>query len=233
MTDLELALEKHKYVVQPGGKPQVNITTISKLMDIDGKSSAFAGSAVKITKAGGDYRREWKESGELGTRVHGYCENFLRGEAIDYRSGEEEGYVEALEKFITEADPKVIDLEFVVVSALGYGGRGDMLVEIDGETWLIDLKSGKRYAYEHTLQLAALRYARRAQYDGHGMLSSTEPMPEIDRTAALYVENNGSYELVEYPADKRAFQAFVCLLTAYQWTRLPQIHELANKWRAA
>ena len=70
----KLAISKHRYVVEPGGTGQVNVTTISKLID-DGKSSAFAGAAVKIALAGGNYREEWAESGEQGTRVHGYMEN--------------------------------------------------------------------------------------------------------------------------------------------------------------
>ena len=51
MTDLELALNKHKYRLD--GVDLVNVTAISGLLD-DGKSGAFAGAAVKLTK-------EWPE----------------------------------------------------------------------------------------------------------------------------------------------------------------------------
>ena len=236
MTDLELALEKHKYVVEPGGKPQVNITAIAKLID-DGKSSAFAGAAVKITKAGGDYRSEWKESGEQGTRVHGYFENFLLNKPINYRPGEE-GFVKALVGFIEAEDPQlIIDPEFVVVSPHGYGGRGDLcarLVTRGRGIW--DLKSGKRYAVEHTLQLALQRFAELAVYDDAGMFVGTKPMPEVEVTGCFYANQDGTYDserdLVEYPADEAAFEAAMNLLGAYNWTRTAEITKLRNAWRS-
>ena len=54
-SDRELA-EKHKYRL-PNGDLAVNVTAISGLMDL-GKSSAFAGAAVKLTKAGEDYKQD-------------------------------------------------------------------------------------------------------------------------------------------------------------------------------
>lgn len=231
-TDLELALTKHKYVVKPGGSPQVNITAISGLLDIDGKSAAFAGAAVKLTKEGKDHRAEWKESGERGTRVHGYMENFLLGKPIEMRE-DEGGYVDALEKFLVEKNPiNILPPEFVVVSPKhGYGGRGDMLVKFDDQVTLCDLKSGKEYAIEHTLQLAAQRFAQLAEYDVLGCLTRSVAMPEIDRAGCLYVKDDGTYEFVEYPADAAAFRVFLDLLHAYRWTREPVIKEAANRWR--
>lgn len=232
MNDLELALSKHKYVAKPGGEPQVNITAISGLLDIGGKSSAFAGAAVKLTKEGRDYRAEWKESGERGTRIHGYMEKFLAGESIEMRD-DEKGYVDALEKFIVEKNPvNYLTPEFVVVSPdFGYGGRGDMLVVMDDLLTLCDLKSGKRYAIEHTLQLAAQRFAHVAHYDEEGNLTRTPPMPVIDRAGCLYVEEDGTYEFVQYPADWEAFSVFLNLLDAYNWSRSPLMTAATKVWK--
>lgn len=233
MTDLELALNKHRYVAEPGGRGQVNITTISKLLDINGKSSAFAGAAVKITKAGGDHRAEWKKSGELGTRVHGYMENFLLGKPINFRSGEE-GFVTALERFIGAEDPQLIlDPEFIVVSSeYGYGGRGDLCATLKNYgrgVW--DLKSGKRYNIEHTLQLALLRFGQLAVYDDKGMLIGSKEMPVVETAGCVYVEASGEYEVVTYPADRDAFHQAVALLGVYNWTERPDIKAEANAWK--
>jgi hypothetical protein len=234
MSDLQLALDKHKYVSTPGGQPQINITAIAKLLDINGKSSAFAGAAVKITKEGGDYRKLWKESGELGTRAHGYCENFMLVKSIEYRAGEE-GYVVALERFIEEKNPvNYIPPEFVVVSPQhGYGGRGDLLITFDDQLTLCDLKSGKKYAVEHTLQLAAQRYAELAVYDKDGVLTGSHPMPEIDRAGCLYVNEDGTYEFIKYPADSEAWNVFLGLLDAYNWANNETMKELSNSWKKA
>ncbi len=230
-TDLELA-ESHKYKL-PNGEIAVNVTAISGLMD-DGKSGAMAGSAAKITTKGGDYRAEWREKMNRGTRVHGHCESFLRGESINCAESDK-GFVDALEKFIVELDPFVLELESIVLSAVpGYGGRFDMIVRIAGETWLIDLKTGREYPIEHTLQLAAYRYANGiAKYSGTGSLVSMRPMPEIDHCACLYVREDGTYKLAEYPADTHAYQIFCALLCAYKWTRNETMKELVKEARKA
>jgi hypothetical protein len=229
MSDLELAA-KHKYKL-PSGEIAINVTAISGLLD-DGKAAGFAGAAVKLTKEGQNYREVWKKSGEDGTRRHGYCEAFLKDQPIDCLP-EDMGYVDAIEKFIIDHDPQVIELEGIALSTRGYGGRFDILVVIEGEVWLIDLKTGKRYAVEHTLQLSAYRFADGiGEYDTDGNLLGLAPLPHIDHAAALYVAEDGSYDLVEYPADERAFGVFLGLLDAYQWTRSDQIKLTVKESRA-
>ena len=219
MNDLELALA-HKYRLND--KPLVNVTAVSSLLD-DGKSGAFAGAAVKLTKEGEDYRAVWKASGERGTRVHGYCESFLKGEPIDMQA-EDRGYVDALEKFILDRDPQVIELERIVLSSQGYGGRFDVLAALDDEIALIDVKTGKPYAVEHTLQLSAYRYATGiAEYNFEGAQASLRRMPVIDATYCLYVHEDGTYDLTKYPAGPDAWTVFLGLLRAYQWSRTDEM----------
>lgn len=220
MNDLELALKKHHYVFEPGGKPGVNVTAIAGLID-DGKSSMMSGAAAKITREGGNHRQEWDAKRDLGTRVHDYCASLLAAEAFDYLPSDL-SYVNAMEKFIVDHDPEAIEVEQIVVSHLGYGGRFDMIVDLGplGGIGLFDVKTGKPYAVEHTLQLSAYRHADGiAVYDEAGMLTGVRPLPDITRTGCLYLFEDGSYKLEEYPADEVAFESFKALLQAYQWTR--------------
>jgi len=232
-TDLELA-EAHRYVWTPGGAPGVNVTTISGLMD-DGKSSAFAGSAVKITKAGGDYRAEWREKGERGTRVHGYIEAWLRGEDVQAQV-DEQGFLDAAEKFILDHAPEPIETEAILLGE-GYGGRADLIAvltdgEWAGETVLLDWKTGASYPVEHTLQLAAYRFAAGiGVYDENGTLVDRRPVPAVDRCGCVYVREDGTYRLAWYPADVRAYRAFVCLLDAYTWAHDGEMKKLAKEAR--
>lgn len=222
VTDLSLALEKHDYRL--AGQKLVNVTAISGLLD-DGKSGAFAGAAVKLTKEGLNYRDEWKASGERGTRVHGHVESFLKGEAIDCLPSDM-GYVDAAEKFMLDREPEAIELEEIVLSSEGYGGRFDIIAHLDGHIALIDVKTGKPYAVEHTLQLSAYRYAEGiAVYDEDGAVSGLRGMPLIERTYCLYLREDGSYDLREYPADEQAFAIFRGLLAAHRWTRTDVMKE--------
>lgn len=217
-SDLSLALGKHRYRT-PNGEIAVSVTAISGFID-DGKSAAFAGAAMKL---GPGYRSIWKAKADRGTRVHGHLEKFLTGEDID-QADDEKGFVDALEKFIIEHEPAMVEQEAIVLSDLGYGGRFDLLATLADDDHqslgLIDLKTGSPYAVEHTLQLSAYRYADGiATYDEDGNLSNLRPLPQIDWTACLYVADDGTYRLVRYPADETAFRAFCALLEAYKWTR--------------
>lgn len=215
MSDFDLALN-HKYRLN--GVDLTNVTAVSGFLD-DGKSNAMSESAAKITREGGNYRKEWDFKRDRGSRIHAHGELLLRDEPVDVLP-DDLGFVKAVSLFIQERQPKVLELEVIVLSALLYGGRLDMIVEIDGEVWLIDLKSGRKYAVEHTLQLAAYRYADGiAVYDEDGKQVSLRPLPKIDRTADLYVFEDGTYSLDEYPADETAFAQFVALLGVHRWTR--------------
>jgi hypothetical protein len=230
MTDLDDALIKHKYRLL-SGELAINVTAISGLLD-DGKAAAFAGAALKLERQGLNYREEWKAKAERGSRVHAHCEAFLKGESTEVRD-DEHGFVDAVEAFLSDNTPEVVELEEITLSHHGYGGRFDMIVKIDGVCWLLDLKTGSEYPIEHTLQLSAYRYADgMAVYDDEGTLTDVRPMPYIDKTGCLYVRDDGTYKIVEYPASKVAHDHFVSLLNVYKWTRNEEMKQLKKESRA-
>lgn len=210
--------ERHRYRL-PDGTLAVNVTAVAGLLD-DGKSAAMAGAAAKLTRQGLTYRAEWNAKRDAGTRAHAVCEAWLKGEAA-FVADEDAGFVDALEKFWIEKQPEMIECEAIVLSQHGYGGRFDMITKLgDGRTLLIDLKSGKRHPVEHTLQLAAYRYADGiAVYDDDGSLAHLRAMPTVEGCACVYVSADGTYELVEYPAGDVWFGHFLSLLSVRQETR--------------
>ena len=216
-------LHRYKWI---DGTPLVNVTAISELID-DGKSGAMAYVAADLTRQGRDYRSEWDATSDLGSRVHKHLEKFLRGEDID-QADDEKGYVDALEKWILADNPRMIEQEAIVLSSVGFGGRFDLLAEIDGETALIDLKSSKKYAMSHSLQLSAYSHAEGiAVYGPTGALTGLRPLPPVDWCACLYVHENGTYDLDRYPADDHMFAIFCGLLDAYRAARTPLMKRLA------
>lgn len=209
-TDLELA-EKHRYRTIDG-EIAINVTGVTGLLDDDGKSSKMAGAAAKIAKTGENYRTIWNEKMNRGTRVHGHCESFLRGESVDCLE-DDLPFLDALSLFFAEKEPKPIEIERVVLSELGYGGRFDFIAEFDGLNTLVDVKTGRSYFIEHLLQLSAYRYADgMAVYGEEGNLARIDPLPRIDRAGCLYLSDDGSYDFREYPANEEAFQLFCYLL---------------------
>ena len=227
-TDLELAHGSHRYRLLDG-RTAVSVTAISGLLDIDGKSSAFAGAAVKLTLAGLDHRKEWREKADRGSRLHAHMEAWLRGEDID-QAEDEAGYLDALEKFIIDYDPQVIESEAIVLSALGYGGRLDTIARVGHEVALLDWKTGSAYPVEASMQMAAYRFADGiACYGEDGQLTGLRPIPEVDWCACVYVHDDGTYDLRRYPADHEAFDSFCALLGVYRWAKSEPLTALVKE----
>lgn len=211
-SDLEEAT-KHRYKL-PSGVTGINVTAITGMLDIDGKSSRMAGAAVKLTKQGLNYRKEWNDKMHRGTRIHSHCESWLREEDVEAQP-DEAPYLDALASFFKNEDPYPLEIERVVLSSKGYGGRLDFIARIGGETTLVDVKSGSPYPLEHSLQLAAYRHADgMAVYGEDGNLARVEPLPTIDRAGCLYLKNDGTYDFTIYETGNVVYSLFLDLLTA-------------------
>lgn len=75
------------------------------------------------------------------------------------------GFVAWLNKVcIDHKSVKVISTEMPIVCQY-FGGTVDLLMDIDGEIYLIDFKTSNHVSYEHFLQLSAYRYMLITQYD--------------------------------------------------------------------
>jgi hypothetical protein len=221
--------EDHKYQL-PSGDIAINVTAISGLID-DGKAIGFGLAARKFARQGLDHEVEWNKKAELGTRVHGYIEAFMRGEDVEVQEGDE-AHADAVEAFLTEKQPILLEQEQICLSDHGYGGRFDMIVQMDGDVWLLDLKTGKAHAVEHTLQLSAYRFSDGiAVYSEEGDLTGLRPLPPIVKAGGLYTRTDGSYHVVEYPADETSFQYFLDLLRIYKWLRSDQVKALKKVGR--
>lgn len=228
LSDIELA-DKHKYRL-PNGEIAISVTRLTGLLD-DGKAGAFAGAAVKITKAGGDYRAEWAAKAKRGTRVHEHALAWSNGEEID-QAEDEEPYLDALAAFIMDHTPKWLEREVVVLSDRGYGGRLDKIAEIDDEIWLLDYKTGRPYEVEHCLQLNGYAFADGiAEYNEDGNLAKLRPLPEIERAGDVYLHDDGTYELIEYPLGPEPFGLFCHLLDTFK--ALQGVKAMLKEWNHA
>ena len=213
-SDRDLALSRHRYRV-PSGELAPSVTQITGMLDIDGKSGRMAGAAAKITREGGNHNKEWKEKADRGTRIHNHCERWLRGDPVEALP-DEKRYLDALQDFFHERDPEPISVEQVVLSDLGYGGRFDFIALFDGQHTLVDVKTGRPYPLEHTLQLSAYSHADGiAVYNESGSLDSLDALPLIERAGCLYLNDQGEYTFTEYPANELAFAVFQGLLDVH------------------
>ncbi len=97
---------------------------------------------------------------ELGTNMHDWIEVDLTGNDFPPQvdSIQMQQMIEVWGGFKFMHDIKPVYTE-VTLYGEGYAGTFDLLAWIDGELWLIDIKTSRRVGKSHKMQLAALRDA--------------------------------------------------------------------------
>lgn len=247
-----------KYTVEVGGKPVA--PSVTGVLGAMFAKPALVWGGTKVCAHAAVYRKdeyadmsdeaayhwlrklhdgEWKAKAARGTLVHGFAADWVAGKDVECPP-EAEPYLDALEKFYAERDPDWIEVERSVVynvPGLEYGGSFDGVLSVNftptfRKKVVLDIKTGGRYPVETTCQLAAYRFAQAmGVYSPLGGLESTEPMPETQGGAVLYLRQDGTYELLEVPADRLAHDAFLSLRRAYGWLMEMRTWEKAHPER--
>jgi hypothetical protein len=223
-SDKDLAEKSHKYRHPETGQLLRSVTSIVHCYNDGDLLGAGAAAAMKI---GPTYRQEWAAKAELGTRVHANIGKWALGKATEVLDTDAPR-LDAFAAFCKAKRPEWVMTEFPIASSLGFGGRGDLIGEIEGDSWLLDGKSGKVYLRELALQCAAYANGEGIiEYDAAGNATHLSPMPHIDRWGGLYLGEDGVATLVEVPAvmlgesrseaQKKAFAAFLHLLEVREW----------------
>jgi hypothetical protein len=183
-----------------------NLDTLAQMRQTGGPEAA-----VNWLKAIPDYRRD--SAADMGTRVHALVEQLARG--VEPTVGAEEApFVDAYRDFLRAFRPRFLAAEEMVVSLRhGYGGTLDAIAEIDGERWLLDVKTGSGIYSEAGLQMAA--YAA-ADFIGRPGLIKRFRLPRVSRFGVVHVRPEGA-RLVEYGVDRAAFAAFLEARRLHAW----------------
>ena len=161
-------------------------------------------------------RSEWKrdEAASLGSTVHDYADQLVRGESFGPWPPDVEKRVIAYAEWWKASGWTLRASEAMLVHPeLGYGGTLDLLCyDTEGRTVLADIKTGGRIYREVLLQLAA--YGGATWVDrGDDRLYA---MPAVDRYAVLHVTEKGVKE-VPIPVGDLERTAFAACIRVYHW----------------
>jgi len=130
------------------GDKSVALKSVTNLVSrCDGGSSdGLVKWAYNLGLQGIDPIEARNAKGAIGTSVHAALEALAQGAIPDLEDFDEDtrGYVTAICSWWLDEQPTPIDQEFIVAHPdLNYAGRVDLLLEINGESWLVDLKTSK------------------------------------------------------------------------------------------
>jgi hypothetical protein len=123
-----------------------------------------------------------------GTDVHDLAEKLVHGEEVDvpeHLAAHVAGYVEWLDRF----NPRPLWTERPVASRKWqYAGKFDLIAELLGQTWLLDVKTSRGVYGSTALQLAAYAHCEFLNdRDGNEV-----PLPSIERYGVLHVTEEGT-----------------------------------------
>lgn len=198
-------------------KPQLVQWAANKVTDIALEHRVEI-AALPKTKAKKLITSKWDgdrlEAAGKGTAIHEQAENYALGKRVEI-TPEIEGYVKAFDSFCYDFRPKFLLTEALVISrTYGYAGTLDAVVEIDGKTYVLDIKSGNYIWPEVALQLVA--YAR-ADFTGNRESGEEAKLPDLyKRGLVLHLSPTG-YELRPVRLGDIEFDAFLASLDMYHW----------------
>ncbi|PRX90698.1 hypothetical protein [Allonocardiopsis opalescens] len=159
----------------------------------------------RIAAIQGAHRADRDQAANRGTEVHKLAERLTAGEEIEVPESLA-GHVDSYVRFLDEWEPAPVLVERPVFNRRhNYAGTPDLVADMDGRRWLLDIKTNRSGPFgEVALQLAAYRYAE-FYLDADG---AEQPMPVVDETAVVWVRSDG-YDLYRFTAGPDQFRAFL------------------------
>lgn len=144
------------------------------------------------------------EAAAKGTEVHALADRLAHGEEVevpDHIAGHVDGYV----RFLDLWQPRTILTEFRCASRQWwYAGTGDLLAEIDGVVFCLDVKASRGVYGETASQTAA--YSRSEFFMAED--GTEQPMPPVERLAVLHVREDGT-DLLPVADPEAAWKTFL------------------------
>lgn len=177
-----------RYYTNDGTKFYPSVTTI---LDVYPKGFGFN---QWLRDVGSNAEQIADRAAETGSRVHKACEMLNNGVELAWidENGKSEYTVEEWKMILRYSDFfKSSGAEIVANEAnfcnsdLGYGGTLDLVVNIGGNRWLIDIKTSNYLHTSHELQVAAYATLWNA---AHAPLAKPDDTNTIDQTAILWLK---------------------------------------------
>lgn len=166
--------------------------------------------AIDVLK--GSPWRKSQRAADRGTTIHSWLQARVLDDVLPVVDGEASDYVDAAESWYQRFKPTAIHTE-VTLFADDYAGTADAILQIEGETWLVDYKTSSGLYPEVALQLSALASCNLMQEAGHGPQNA----PTIQRVAAVRIGKGGEWEMREVKEVRACAQAFDHLLQVWHW----------------
>lgn len=216
---------KHLYTLN--GKPLTGVTTILQVISKgDALVQWSANKACEYLKENAEKngsvyavreeqfeeaRYAWKNSrdtaGTFGTTVHKAVENFIKGEALPEMNDTEAKAFGQFKTWAEDNNVKFVKSEEMVYSKEHwYAGTIDLVLEINGEYWIGDVKTSGSIYPEYFFQTSAYQYALQERgFD-----------KKIEGHVIINMKKTGGFEVKRSYGYERNIKGFLAALEIYR-----------------
>ena len=198
----------------PAGTPDA-LPSVTTILDVRSKPELYLWRE-RVGKDAAD--KKMLESQELGTRVHRAIEDFVN-KASTLPHPDALFYLQGFFNWQIKYKPTYMRTETFVTSSHGYAGAIDLICRIEGETWIIDFKTGS-IKPEHGLQLAG--YAE-AYAEAHDWVRPRRGVLQL----TTKLKRGWSFKEFSDPDD---FGVFMAHKEIFDWQTKHNPPKLATKW---
>lgn len=121
---------------------------------------------------------------ERGTSIHSLVSDWIDGRTVEAVNADHEGALHGYINWADKAQPTALESEvFLYSKAHGYAGTADIICRLDGELWVVDLKTSKVISPSYGLQLRAYE---QALFEQRGEHARTAVLQLTDKNKAGY-----------------------------------------------
>lgn len=152
LNDLEqIDLSKSRYTYKGKGIPSV--TELLSFVDNQG----LIDWANMIGRKGINNQHVLQRAAQFGTNTHSAIENYLKGKDVFTDNSSFKAFLNWWKKLNDENKVEVIGQEEPLICPY-FAGTYDLLININGDPYLVDFKTSNHVGYKYFMQIAAYRY---------------------------------------------------------------------------
>lgn len=145
-----LDIENPRYTYNHKGVPSV--TELLSYIDNQG----LIDWANMIGRKGINNQNILKNAAQYGTNTHSAIEKYLKGQSIFVDNSSFKAFINWWDKLNSENKVEIIGQEEPLISPF-FAGTYDLLININGDPYLVDFKTSKHVGYKYFMQIAAYR----------------------------------------------------------------------------
>lgn len=169
-------------------------------------SDCYVVKTSTLEEARTAHAKKRDKAADVGTLAHKWIEEHIKGKDNPI-TDDIKPMIDNFLKWEEEVKPKYLETEKRVYSAKNwYAGTLDLMLEIDGEVWLGDIKTGSGIYPEHFFQCAAYQLA----------LQEMGEYPEIKGHIILNLRKDGKMDIKKSISFERDIETFLSALVIYR-----------------